>query len=148
MLLSPGDQFFSLPFLVIFGKGNLTFFSLLEKLREDVATAPFQLGPPLEVKYLWSCFKISNQSIYSGFSVIQSSGLGLAPEPDQVNDESHLKAVETSSVSYEDVLATTVINKVRPLTENCFPRSTITLKAIASILHQGSFNEIALNLPR
>ena len=24
--------------------------SLLEKLREDVATAPFQLGPPLEVK--------------------------------------------------------------------------------------------------
>ena len=144
MLLSPGDQFFSLPFLVIFGNDNLTFFSLLEKLREDVATAPFQLGPPLEVKYLWSCFKISNQSIYSGFSVIQSSGLG----PDQVNDESHLKAVETSSVSYEDVLATTVINKVRPLTENCFPRSTITLKAIASILHQGSFNEIALNLLR
>merc|ERR1719234_2274125 len=48
---------------------HVAISSLLEKLREDVATAPFQLGPPLEV-------------------------------------------VDTTRVSYEDVLATTVINKV------------------------------------
>ena len=31
--------------------GQFDFFSLLEKLREDVATAPFQPGPPRQVKY-------------------------------------------------------------------------------------------------
>ena len=30
--------------------GQFDFFSLLEKLREDVATAPFQPGSPLQVK--------------------------------------------------------------------------------------------------
>ena len=80
------------------------FFSLLEKLREDVATAPFQPGTPLEVKYLCSCFKIFNISPEGGrISFVHSSIYSISP----------FKVVETSSVSYEDVLATTVINKVR-----------------------------------
>ena len=37
--------------------GQFDFFSLLEKLREDVATAPFQPGTPLEVKCLLFLFQ-------------------------------------------------------------------------------------------
>ena len=92
--------------------GQFDFFSLLEKLREDVATAPFQPGPPRQVKY--PLFLLQNKHCpisWGQISFVLASKYPKSPP----------KVVETSSVSYEDVLATTVINKVGPPSRNILP---------------------------
>ena len=93
MLQSPGSKdFFVFSYLVIYGNDNLTdvFFSLLEKLREDVATTPFQLGPPLEVKYLIEYSFVLLQIINPKQDAFLWTPLTRAPEPGLTNNESLL----------------------------------------------------------
>ena len=108
--LSPGTkntQLLAFSFLV-----NLTFSASLRSCERMWRQPPSNPEPLLRSNVFCSCFKIFNISPEGGrISFVHSSIYSILP----------LKVVETSSVSYEDVLATTVINKVGVPSRNILP---------------------------
>ena len=128
---SPGTkntQLLAFSFLV-----NLTFSASLRSCERMWRQPPSNPEPLLRSNVFCSCFKIFNISPEGGrISFVLSSIYSI----------SLLKVVETSSVSYEDVLATTVINKVGLLSRNILPSesSCSCCLAPATGWHQVSFN--------
>ena len=106
---------------------NLTFSASLRSYERMWRQPPSNPEPLLRSNVFCSCFKIFNISPEGGrISFVLSSIYSI----------SLLKVVETSSVSYEDVLATTVINKVGLPSES----SCSCCLAPATGWHQVSFN--------